>query len=98
MQYSSLLVLEAEMRFRLAVDTSHRNSHHAPDSSGQDSRVRLWGVSKSVPYCECFDISPAVETAVSVVRPLFRAACRDNDFGSSIAPRLKLRCMGGGTA
>jgi hypothetical protein len=98
MQYSSLLVLEAEMRFRLAVDTSHRNPHLVSDSSGQNSLVRLWGVSKSVPYYECFDTSPAGETAVSVVRPLFRAACRNDDFGSSIASRLELRCMGGGTA
>jgi len=39
--FLALLVLKAEMRFRLAVDASHRNAHLVPDSSGQDSRVRL---------------------------------------------------------
>lgn len=80
MQYSSLLILEAEMRFRLAVDTSHRNAHLVRDSSGQDSRVRLWGVSKSAPYCECFDTSPAGETAVRVVRPSLSSGMQTQRF------------------
>ena len=42
MQYSALLVLEAEMRFRLAADISHRNTNLVLDDSRQDSRVRLW--------------------------------------------------------